>query len=52
MLRRLYLGIIGKETALSAIDTPSDSNYIVILELTPGFNWMGKDNCKTRQKKN
>ena len=24
------------------------SNYIFILDLTPGFNEMGKDNCKTR----
>ena len=26
------------------------SNYIYILHLTPGFNWLVKDNCKTRQK--
>ena len=25
------------------------SNYIFILDLTPGFNALGKDNCKTRQ---
>ena len=25
------------------------SNYILILELTPGLNGLGKDNCKTRQ---
>ena len=25
------------------------SNYIFILDLTPGFNGLGKDNCKTRQ---
>ena len=25
------------------------SNYIFILNLTPGFNRLGKDNCKTRQ---
>ena len=25
------------------------SNYIFILNLTPGFNGLGKDNCKTRQ---
>ena len=25
------------------------SNYIFILDLTPGFNELGKDNCKTRQ---
>ena len=24
------------------------SNYIFILDLTPGFNGLGKDNCKTR----
>ena len=24
------------------------SNYIFILNLTPGFNGLGKDNCKTR----
>ena len=24
------------------------SNYIFILNLTPGFNWLGKDNYKTR----
>ena len=26
------------------------SNYIFILDLTPGFNGLGKDNCKTRWK--
>ena len=26
-------------------------NYIFILDLTPGFNWLGKDNCKTRRGK-
>ena len=25
------------------------SNYIFILNLTPGFNGLGKDNCKTRR---
>ena len=25
------------------------SNYIFILDLTPGFNGLGKDNCMTRQ---
>ena len=25
------------------------SNYIFILDLTPGFNGLGKDNCKTRR---
>ena len=25
------------------------SNYIFIFYLTPGFNGLGKDNCKTRQ---
>ena len=25
------------------------SNYIIILDLTPGFNGLGKDNCKTRR---
>ena len=25
------------------------SNYIFILDLTPGFNGLGKDNCKTSQ---
>ena len=24
------------------------SNYSFILDLTPGFNWLGKCNCKTR----
>ena len=24
------------------------SNYVLILDLTPGFNGLGKDNCKTR----
>ena len=24
-------------------------NYIFILDLTPGFNGLGKDNCKTRR---
>ena len=27
---------------------PTTSNYIFILYLTPGFNRLGKDNCKTR----
>ena len=26
------------------------SNYTFIFDLTPGFNGLGKDNCKTRQK--
>ena len=26
------------------------SNYIFILDLTPAFNGLGKDNCKTRWK--
>ena len=26
------------------------SNYIFIHDLTPGFNELGKDNCKTRRK--
>ena len=26
------------------------SNYIFILDLTHGFNGLGKDNCKTREK--
>ena len=25
------------------------SNYIFILDLTPGFNALGKDNCKMRR---
>ena len=25
------------------------SNYIFILDLTPGFNGLGRDNCKTKQ---
>ena len=25
------------------------SNYIFILDWTPGFNWLGKDNCKARR---
>ena len=25
------------------------SNYIFILDLTPGFDGLGKDNCKTRR---
>ena len=25
------------------------SNYIFILDLTPGFSGLGKDNCKTRR---
>ena len=25
------------------------ANYIFILDLTPGFNGLGKDNCKTRR---
>ena len=25
------------------------SNYIFILDLAPGFNGLGKDNCKTRR---
>ena len=25
------------------------SNYISILDLTSGFNWLGKNNCKTRR---
>ena len=25
------------------------SNYIFVLDVTPGFNGLGKDNCKTRQ---
>ena len=25
------------------------SNYIFILDLTHGFNWLGKDNCKIRR---
>ena len=24
------------------------SSYIFILDWTPGFTWLGKDNCKTR----
>ena len=34
--------------------TPSQrcSNYIFILNLTPGFNGLGKDNCKTRWESN
>ena len=26
------------------------SNYILILDLTAGFNGLGKDNCNTREK--
>ena len=31
-----------------SIDCRRCSNYISILNLTPGFNELGKDNCKTR----
>ena len=31
-------------------ETGPCSNYILIFDLTPGFNGLDKDNCKTRQK--
>ena len=38
-----FMGILEK------IDCRRCSNYIFILNLTPGFNGLGKDNCKTRR---
>ena len=29
--------------------SPACPNYIFILDLTAGFNWLGKDTCKTRR---
>ena len=40
--------IVDHSDAIESIAWWSCSNYIFILELTPGFNGLGKDNCKTR----
>ena len=36
--------LVGNEI----VDHSNVANYIFILDLTPGFNGLGKDNCKMR----
>ena len=56
-IRRTLVGIkiVGHSDVVGASPTSWSiacrhcSNYIFILNLTPGFNGLDKDNCKTRQ---
>ena len=44
-----YLNYIYRQTFISkSVARRRCSKYIFILDLTPGFNKLGKDNCKTR----
>ena len=47
----LYLLNIVKPLIYIAHISRRCSNYIFILDLTPGFNGLSKDNCKTKRKK-
>ena len=43
--------VVGAVPTSWSITCLSCSNYILILDLTPGFNGLGKDNCKARWEK-
>ena len=45
--------LVGNETVdhsdvVGASPASAAPNYIFIIDLTPGFNGLGKDNCKAR----
>ena len=41
--------IVDNSDVVGASPVGAAPNYIVILNLTPGFNGLGKDHCKRRQ---
>ena len=41
--------IFDHSDVVGASPVGAAANYIFILDLAPGFNGLGKDNCKTRQ---
>ena len=47
--RAHYIILSDKIVDHSNVACPRCSNYIFIIDLTPGFNGLGKDKCKTRR---
>ena len=41
--------LVDHSDVVGALPVSAAQNYIFILDLTPGFNGLGKKNCKTRR---